>query len=58
MKDLIKAYKDYIKFLGEEIDSNAVYLYIHGIHPIDDKIKKGIELRDRIRKLEEKYNIT
>lgn len=58
MKDLIKAYKDYIKFLGKDISDNAVYLMIHGMSPSPEKIKKGADLRRKIADLEEKYNLT
>ena len=52
--DLIKALKDYIKLLGDELSDLAVYLYTHGIH--STRIEQGKEMRARIQQLEQELD--
>ena len=52
--NLIEVLDEYIKFLGNEVDSNAVFLSVHGIKASDDIIKKGVEFRAKIYKLRKK----
>ena len=48
---LTRAYGEYVSFLEEDINSNAVFLNIHGIVTKDEEIKKGERLRKKIRLL-------
>ena len=51
--DLIKAYKEYINFLGEEYD----IANIHGYNCEEYKINLGQQMRNAIKKLEEECGI-
>lgn len=53
LSNLVQAQKDYIEFLGRAIQSNAGYLYAHGINTPESVVKEGEELRKRISDLEE-----
>jgi hypothetical protein len=55
MTDLIKAYEDYIKLLGEEIDSLVGMASVHGWQSTPEKIELGIKLREKIGELKLKY---
>lgn len=48
MNELIQALEEYISFLEGHISSNSTYLWSHGMHPTDDEIAKGKELREKI----------
>jgi hypothetical protein len=52
MNDLIKAYEDYIKMLGEEIDDLVGLAYVHGWR--SERIEAGKQCRERIVELKEK----
>jgi len=54
MKNLILLYREYIKFLEDEINRNAGFLNIHGIYPDKEDYEKGKELREQIKQAEEK----
>jgi len=54
MKNLILLYREYIKFLEDEINKNAGYLNIHRVFPSKEDIEKGKELREKIKEAEEK----
>jgi len=54
MKNLILLYREYIKFLEDNIDSNAVFLNIHHIPPDKKYIEEKKELRKKIEEAEEK----
>ena len=55
--DLIKAYKEYINFLGEEYDEVLNIANIHGYNCEEYKIKLGQQMRNAIKKLEEECGI-
>ncbi len=46
--DLIKAQSEYIDYLSEYIDSISSFLHIHRQYPTEEKIKRGIELREKM----------
>ena len=50
-EDLIKAYDDYIKMLGEEIDDLVGMAYVHGWR--SERIEAGRECRQKIKDLKE-----
>ena len=52
-KELIRAYKKYIYFLGNEYDKVLEIAWIHNYTCKESDIKLGQELRDNIKKLEE-----
>ena len=52
--DLIKALKDYIKLLGDELSDLAPYLHIHGWKSM--RIVQGEEMRARIQQLEQELD--
>lgn len=54
---LIKAYKEYIALLSDEIENNASFLYMHDIQTSKDAVSKGIKLRKQIEKLEKENKI-
>jgi len=54
MKNLILLYKEYIRFLEDNIDRNAVFLNIHHIPPDKKDIERGKELRKKIEEAEER----
>ena len=49
--NLIVAYDEYIKLLGEELDSLVGMAYVHGWQSTEEKINKGEELRAKIETL-------
>lgn len=51
MKELKLAYEEYIEFLEKHIACSVGFLFAHGIYPKEEDVKKGEELRERIRKL-------
>ena len=58
-REAIEVYGEYVKFLENHINGNAVYLSSHGIHATPGDIQKGKELRIKIGKLRienEEYN--
>lgn len=54
MEQLIKAQKEYITFLEEEISRTAGYLFVHNMITPEEICKKGEELREEIKKYENK----
>ena len=54
MKNLIVLYREYIKFLEDEINRNAGFLNNHGMYPTREDIDKGKELREKIKEAENK----
>jgi len=55
MKDLINKQREYIEFLGKEIQDVSSFLIIHGWRCPQDVIEKGGKLREEIKQLEKKY---
>ena len=55
MEELIKAYEEYIRLLGEEIECLVPIAFLHGFK--SDKFLKGKELRDKIKDLKDKLGI-
>ena len=55
--ELIKAYKEYINFLGEEYDEVFNIANIHGYNCEEYKINLGQQMRNAIKKLEEECGI-
>lgn len=58
MKDLIKLYDEYLKFIHEQEREPATIAFVHGWRCPDDVYQKGIEYRKRISELKLKYGIT
>jgi len=54
MKNLIVLYREYIKFLEDEINRNAGFLNNHGIYPRKEDYEKGKKLREKIKQAEKK----
>lgn len=52
-KELVKAYKKYIRFLGNEYDIVFLIANAHGYNCGESEIKLGEQLRKEIRELEE-----
>jgi len=52
-QDLIDAYEEYIKLLGEELEELAIFAYIHGWE--STRVKQGEELRNKIKELKKKF---
>ena len=57
MKDLVKAQKEYIKFLSDEYDKLASFGAVHDWNWSQEIIDEEIRLRKRIDDLENKYKI-
>ena len=57
-KELVKAYKKYIHFLGNEYDVVFTLAYVHGYNCSESKIKLGEQLRKEIQELEEVCGMT
>ena len=55
--DLIALYKEYIKFLGEELERTAVYLHTHNMSCSQEVFEKGKQLREKIETAEKVLNI-
>ena len=51
MEELIEAYEEYIKLLEEAESANIGFLFAHGITTEPELIKKGKELRQKIKDL-------
>lgn len=60
-KELVKAYKKYIQFLGNEYDAvfTLAYAmaYVHGYNCSESKIELGEQLRKEIQELEEECGL-
>lgn len=56
-KELVKAYKKYIQFLGNEYDVVFTLAYVHGYNCSESKIELGKQLRKEIQELEEECGI-
>lgn len=54
---LIKAYKKYIKFLGDEYDKVLEIAWIHNYTCKESDIKLGQQMRDAIKQLEEECGV-
>ena len=52
-KELVRAYKKYIDFLGNAYDNVFAIASVHNYSCSEKDIKLGQELRDTIQKLEE-----
>lgn len=52
--ELQQAYEEYIKFLGDQISSNAGFMYAHNIQCSKEDYEKWVELREKIQKLKYK----
>ena len=50
-EDIIGVYDEYVKLLGEEIDSFIGLAMAHGWKSTEERIKRGKELRTRIAAL-------
>ncbi len=50
-QELIDTQKEYIKLLHKHIRDWGVFLETHGIRPSKEDFDKGIELRDKIKRL-------
>ena len=50
-KELIETYEEYIALLGKALNDNIAFLHIHGINASSEDIKKGEELRAKIKEL-------
>ena len=58
MKDLIKLYDEYLKFINETEKGLVSLAYVHGWRCPDADVAKGIEYREKIGELKKKYGIT
>ena len=56
-KELVKAYKKYIHFLGIEYDAVFTLAYVHGYNCSESKIELGEQLRKEIQELEEECGV-
>ena len=54
--ELIKAYEDYVAFLGNYVTSLAGYLAAHNMLPNNSIVQKGQELRNEINNIKSKQN--
>ena len=57
MKELIEAYDEYIKLLEQECSNYSVFAFTHGITSSEKDIKRGAELRQKIKELKNKYDL-
>jgi hypothetical protein len=57
MKELIKAYEEYIELLGKENNKLYGIAYVHGWRGDGEDIAKGEELRQRIAELKQTLNL-
>jgi hypothetical protein len=55
--ELIKAYREYIHFLGKAYDEAFGIANIHGYNCSNEEIQFGQQLRDNIKELEDKCDI-
>lgn len=55
--ELIKAYQEYIHFLGKAYDDVLVLAWVHGYRCSEQEIEFGQQLRDNIKELEDKCDI-
>lgn len=51
-EQLIEKLKEYIEFLGKELDKTAVFLHVHNMDASQDVVNQGIILRSEIATLE------
>lgn len=51
LKELLAKSNEVSTFYGKIIDSNATFLYIHGIRASDEEIMTGRKLRDEFNQL-------
>jgi hypothetical protein len=52
--EIIKTMEEYIKLLGDEVNVFACFAYTHGIFSTKEDVKKGYELREKIKELKVK----
>ncbi len=55
--ELIKAYKEYINFLGKAYDNVLVLAFVHGYRCSEQDIEFGEQMRNAIKELEEECGI-
>ena len=55
-EELIQTQQEYIKFLGDNINSNATFLNVNGLFTSVEDVEKGIEFRKKINFLTQKLN--
>ena len=53
---LIKKQDEYIKFLGKELEDNAVFLHMHGMECPREVYEQGVEYRKEIEELRAKLD--
>ena len=56
-KELIEAQKEYINFLSDSINNNIGFLNSHDIQTSQSVVIRGIEIRKKIKELEERITI-
>lgn len=56
-KELVEAYKKYIRFLGDEYNAVFTLAYIHGYNCSESKIELAEQLRKEIQELEEECGV-
>lgn len=56
-KELLKAYKKYINFLGDNYNTVLGLASVHGYNCNEKDIEKGQQLRDAIKQLEEECGV-
>lgn len=55
--ELIKAYKEYIHFLGKAYDDAFALAWLHGYRCSEQEMELGQQLRDNIKELEDNCDI-
>lgn len=58
MRELIKAYDEYVALLGSEMESLYALAFVHGYQCEDERVKRGEELRAKILRLKAKLSKT
>ena len=56
-KELIETYEEYIKLLGKENNSLISLAFVHGWRTSEEDIKKGEELRAKIKELKDSLSL-
>ena len=56
-KELIKAYKKYIHFLGKAYDDVLTLAWVHGYRCSEQEVEFGQRLRDDIKRLENECGV-
>lgn len=55
---MIDAYAEYVALLEEECRSFSSFSFTHGLRSPEDKVRRGEELRDKIKELREKSGLS